>query len=200
MTPEQTHLIIYLAGRYSRRLELSSYRDQLTELGIRVTSRWLNGAHQLDDQGHPLGDDAERMFEDGSPLVDHWRPKFATDDFDDVLAADTLIAFTEEPRSGHSRGGRHVELGIALAAGKRIIVVGPRENVFCWLPQVAQFDTWPLLLAVLSSAGADPWRRDQRDMLGELAAVEQWQLGTDGRYYPLAYFQNGPEPEVGVGR
>ena len=127
---------VYLAARYSRRLELCGYRDFVAMLGHEVTSRWLNGNHQLDNQGVPITEDGERRFEEGDPSVDHLRAHFAAEDMADVLAAETLIAFTEEPRSGNSRGGRHVELGIALAAGKRVIVIGPRENVFCWLPQV----------------------------------------------------------------
>lgn len=139
-------MIIYLAARYTRRLELCGYREQLTGLGHKVTSRWLNGSHQIDSEGRPLGDTGELLFEAGAPEIDHFRWKFAQDDLEDILASETLIAFTEEPRSGHSRGGRHVELGIALGTGKRIIVAGPRENVFCWLPQIEHYDTWPDLL------------------------------------------------------
>ena len=116
---------IYLAARYSRRLELCGYRDELTALGHEVTSRWLGGSHQIDDKGVPIGDDGERRFEMGDPALAHWREHFATEDVADVLAAETLIAFTEEPRSGNSRGGRHVELGIAIAAGKHIVIAGP---------------------------------------------------------------------------
>jgi hypothetical protein len=134
---------IYLAARYSRRLELCGYRDELTALGCEVTSRWLNGSHQIDNQGVPIGDDGERRFEMGDPALAHWREHFATEDVADVLAADTLVAFTEQPRSGNSRGGRHVELGIALGTGRhRIVIAGPRENVFCWLPQVEWYPDW----------------------------------------------------------
>lgn len=132
-------MIVYLAARYTRRLELCAYRATLAEHGITVNSRWLNGSHQLDNEGRPLGDMGELMFEAGSPEVDHYRWKFAIDDRDDVLGADRLVAFTEQPRSGNSRGGRHVELGIALGAGIPVTVVGPRENVFCWLPEVEHF-------------------------------------------------------------
>lgn len=138
---------VYLAARYSRRLELCGYRSDLESRGIEVTSRWLNGSHQLDNEGRPLGDAGELLFEAGSPEVDHFRWKFATDDIEDVLAADTLIAFTEQPRTGNSRGGRHAELGIALGAGRSVIVIGPRENVFCWLPQVVWYPDWQRLLA-----------------------------------------------------
>lgn len=143
---------VYLAARYSRRLELCGYRDVLTGLGIDVPARWLNGSHQIDDVGNPIGEGGEALVEHvrteglspqaAAPL----REKFALDDFEDVLAADILIAFTEVPRTSNSRGGRHVELGIALGAGIPVVVIGPRENVFCHLPQVQHFETWEAFL------------------------------------------------------
>ena len=117
----------YLAARYSRRTELVAYRDDIESWGGVVTSRWLEGNHQISDGEEANPKDART---------------FAVEDRDDVLAADYVIAFTEEPRATNSRGGRHVELGIALGAGKRVIVVGPRENVFVWLPSVKHFDGW----------------------------------------------------------
>jgi hypothetical protein len=64
------------------------------------------------------------------------------------MAAEVVVAFTEGPGDveGRARGGRHVELGAALAAGKRVCVVGHRENVFCWLPIVEYFPTWSACL------------------------------------------------------
>jgi hypothetical protein len=136
----------YLAARYTRRLELCDYRDQLYQRGIDVPARWLNGGHQLDGKGRPITEQGELQFENGDPRVDHLRKRFARDDYDDVTNADVLIAFTEEPRgdaSGASRGGRHVELGIAIGQRKPVYIVGPRENIFCWLyPDVLQSDTW----------------------------------------------------------
>lgn len=41
-----------------------------------------------------------------------------------------------------SRGERHVEFGIALASGKKCVVIGPAENVFYCLEGVERFDTW----------------------------------------------------------
>jgi len=131
--------LVYLAARYSRREELLSYRAQLEAMGFTVTSRWLNGAHQVDNNGLQLGDDGERLVE---ACADPIAGDFATEDMADVAAAYTVVAFTEPPRSSASRGGRHVELGMALAWAKRVIVVGPRENVFCWLPYVEHFDEW----------------------------------------------------------
>jgi hypothetical protein len=59
-----------------------------------------------------------------------------------VNGADVVINFTEPPRSKANRGGRHVEYGIALAKGLRVIVVGYRENIFHWLPMVEFCETW----------------------------------------------------------
>lgn len=117
---------VYLAARYSRRLELCRYRDDLHAWGAEVTSRWLD----------------EDRFEMSDPAVAGRLERFATEVVADVLAADTLIAFTEEPRSENCRGGRHVELGIAIGAGKKIIIAGPRENVPCWLPQAEWHPDW----------------------------------------------------------
>lgn len=115
-----------------------------------------DGSHQLDNHGVPITDDGERRFEAGDRAVNHLREHFATEDVADVLAADTLVAFTEPPRASASRGGRHVELGLALAAGKHVVVIGPRENVFCWLPQIEHHATWHNYLTRLTRARG--WR------------------------------------------
>lgn len=138
---------IYLASRYQRREELCEYRAQLQQLGHEVQARWLDGKHQLSDKGIPIGDKGEALIEgvdDGSTQVANadLRAKFAADDWEDVTAAECVISFTEPPRSAANRGGRHVEYGIALAGGTRVIVVGHRENIFHWLPQVEFYETW----------------------------------------------------------
>jgi hypothetical protein len=138
---------IYLAARYSRREELCGYREELRDLGHDVQARWLDGKHQLTSRGQSIGEGGEAVVEgvaDGSSQVEDasLRGKFAKDDLDDVKAAELLVAFTEAPRSNSSRGGRHVEFGIALALGIRLITVGPRENIFHWLPVIEQFNTW----------------------------------------------------------
>jgi len=121
---------IYLASRYSRFPEMRGYRSELEKAGFEVTSRWINGNHQIDDAGLSIqAKEAERL-------------RFAQEDYDDLRAADVVISFTEAPRSSNSRGGRHVEHGMAVALGKRVIVVGHRENVFHCLPQVEFFPTW----------------------------------------------------------
>lgn len=121
---------IYLAARYSRREELNGYAEQLRAAGHEITSRWLLGNHQIDDQG--LSEEAKAEE----------RTRFAEEDYADLAGAGWCISFTEAPRSSNSRGGRHVEFGISLAMTKRCTVIGPRENVFHCLPQVYWYPDW----------------------------------------------------------
>jgi len=145
----------YLASRYSRRLELVEYRQRLIDLGHTVTARWLNGAHQISDSGQPIGPDGESLVEgdDGSAsdCAAALRELFAIEDVRDVMSADVLIAFTEQPRSGHTRGGRHVEMGMALGRGIEVWVCGPRENIFCWLAGIQHFERFEQISLKLES-------------------------------------------------
>lgn len=134
---------IYLAARYSRREELLGYKEQI-EAGTRhvVISRWLAGAHQWDPVAAAI--ESPEAADDIPPEA----VRFAQEDVEDVLSADLLIAFTEKPRANlASRGGRHVELGMALALDKAVFIVGPRENVFCTLPAVQHYPDWGTLVA-----------------------------------------------------
>lgn len=136
---------VYIAGRYSRRQEFCRYRRDLLLAGYQVQARWLDGNHQVGTFGTALGDNGEVLG--GEELS----AQFACEDFDDVTGCDICIAHTEVPRKpSTNRGGRHVELGIALALQKRVIVCGPRENVFCWHPRVeAVFPDWASVLEYL---------------------------------------------------
>lgn len=144
---------VYLAARYSRREELCTYREWLQTVGFTVTSRWLNGEHQISDSGLALGSSAEHAIEGDSDDAETvaLRKRFANEDWNDLKAADIVVAFTESPRTGPSRGGRHVELGAALAWGQDVLVVGYRENVFCCLDAVDFYETWDTASAALAA-------------------------------------------------
>jgi hypothetical protein len=117
----------HLAARYARRVELCGYRDRLLSIGDTVTSRWL---------------DFRKM--------PSWSYGIAREDCEDLMAADAVIIFTEIPNKVLATGGRHVEFGLALAQGKRVIVVGPRENVFHHLlPDSQIFATWNKAFATI---------------------------------------------------
>lgn len=132
---------LYLAARYGRREELAEYAGLLRRHGHVVTSRWLDGDHQSLDTNllHPANHDIAG--------------KFLREDLEDLLSADTIVAFTEPP-NGPSRGGRHVEFGVALARGLRLFVVGPRENLFYLAPGVRQYNSFDELQTELCPCGA----------------------------------------------
>ncbi|PKN20407.1 MAG: hypothetical protein CVU71_01045 [Deltaproteobacteria bacterium HGW-Deltaproteobacteria-6] len=125
---------IYLASRYIRIEEMRKVADTLRNVGHEITSRWINGNHQISDDGLS----AEAKEEE--------RSRFATEDYCDLTAADCCINFTEKPRSTNSRGGRHVEFGMAVQAGIRLIVVGPRENVFHYLPFIEWYPDFQIFM------------------------------------------------------
>ena len=128
---------VYLAAGYSRREELQGYERDLDEAGIISTSRWLR--HD-DTTPEAL---ATRAINESMPMSGQ---QFAEMDFQDVLAAHSLVFFTRPANEPISRGGSCVEFGMALAWGKRVMVCGPRQNVFCTLPQVLVLSTWPAVL------------------------------------------------------
>lgn len=130
---------IYLAGRYGRRAELTEFAKLLEGMGWEVTSRWLRGAHEMPEVASTDESFNTASNEDRAVMGE----RFAEEDYEDIEAADILIAFTEQPgrQKGRARGGRHVELGVALErfrAGSMHapVVVGYRENVFCCLPDI----------------------------------------------------------------
>jgi len=129
---------IYLAGSFSRCEELNGYADELRSLGHIVDCRWLEGFHQV----HPGAWKVENS-EEMPPEAE----RFAIDDLKDLYASDIVVSFTG---TGAHRGGRHVEFGMGVAWGKRMIVVGKRENVFHCLPVVEFFEDWPSCLRALA--------------------------------------------------
>ena len=141
---------IYLCGRYGRRVELAGCAEELRADGHEVTSRWLDGSQELDRADAAGEVDVLSLT---TSAMSCWS---------DVRRAEVLVAFTEELAAGFCRGGRHVELGIAIERGLGIIVVGPRENCFCYHPRVEQFDAWPLARAFLHRWTESPHERLQR--------------------------------------
>ncbi len=117
----------YLAAQYARRDELREHKTILEPLGIEVTSRWL-------EEQEPLN---SHMGE----KPDAWYVETATIDLEDVDRADAVIFFSENPRIGVPRGGRHVEFGYALGTNKVVYVIGPKENVFHYIERVYHFET-----------------------------------------------------------
>ena len=131
---------VYLAARYSKNAEMREFAAYLLAGGYatEITSRWISGSHEIGD--HP---------------TDEARRRLAQEDLDDLKAADVVIAFSEVPRTmNNARGGRHVEFGLAIALGKRIIVVGPKENVFHYLPGISHVESGMKAAHLMALVGA----------------------------------------------
>jgi hypothetical protein len=139
---------VYLAARYDRREEMVEYARIINQIdNYVVAAKWLSGAHQVAPNGLCLGDDGVALVECkdigiASEENAALREKFALDDWNDVIMCDIMMNFTEPPDSTSTRGGRHVEFGMALVLNKRPIVVGYKENIFHWLPQIEFYPTW----------------------------------------------------------
>jgi hypothetical protein len=123
---------LYLAAQFERQQEIKAYAEQLAKLGYTITSSWLH--EEASDALIPL--DSEKAA------------RYAQNDIDDVKAAEGMVAFTP---LGHSRGGMHVEFGMAIAWDKELIVVGPKPTLFHHMRRVRSFATWPEALKFLSN-------------------------------------------------
>ena len=123
---------IHLAARHERRWEMLRVASRLERAGHEVTSRWIQGGGGEDPAITP-----------------------AVEDLIDLGHADCLVSFTDDPNAivaGAARGERHVVFGIALAAGKRVCIVSPRENIFHHLFAVERYATVAELVMGLKSA------------------------------------------------
>lgn len=130
---------IYLAARFGRKALMCAYREQLQALGHTVVSRWLDGPDEnaMDWQKADGGVGAEVAV------------MCAAIDACDIEACDLFVLFTDGKLT-FSRGGRHVEFGYALANDKTVVVVGERENIFHYLPEVLWYPGFNGLTEALS--------------------------------------------------
>lgn len=120
---------VYLAGRFSTRNRLFNLGKCLESYGHVIVSRW---SLPTSDHVKPVG-----LSEQASNAE---RTRFAIEDIDDIDQCDWVVSLMEEPRN-NSRGGRHVEFGYALALGKKLTIIGPRETVFHHLDEVEHFQS-----------------------------------------------------------
>lgn len=128
---------LYLAGRFSRGRELKGYANELAAIGHDVTARWLTRHRDL-------------HYRDliGCSAVIEQADTHAREDLEDVAYAEVFIQFTDAGPA-HGRGGKHVELGYALALNIPCWIVGPRENLFHHLAKLRHFNTWGEAVQVL---------------------------------------------------
>lgn len=130
----------YLASRYSRHPEMQEHAKVLEEAGQETVCRWIHGSHDMQEDAHGNDD----------------RARFAIEDMEDLTMTDGVISFTEppvalKPVKTPSKGGRHVEFGLGIALNKRMVVIGPREHVFHFLPHVEVYDCLEEFLSQLET-------------------------------------------------
>jgi nucleoside 2-deoxyribosyltransferase len=126
----------YIAAPYSWRERIKEFIGELEDLGIESTTSWVNETVSIAA---------------GSSLSDEERNRhFAEIDIQDIDRADVVVVFTIDPLGPPKpRGGRHWETGYAYGKGKEIVVVGPPENLFHFLPEVKVFSSQKLTKAYL---------------------------------------------------
>lgn len=129
---------VYLAARFSQKNEIAKLAEELRAAGVEVTSRWLN-------EKAPANSTMDQYS-------DEYLRETAAIDLEDIDAADALVLFTVNPKEPTVRGGRHTEFGYAMGRGLGLMIVGPRENIFHYLPAVVQRDTWEEAKDVLLTA------------------------------------------------
>jgi hypothetical protein len=141
----------YFAARYGRHAELRQYRTEMLAAipGTVITSRWID-CHDGELEASYTPD-----YLNANP-DECW--KYGQHDLEDLADSDAIVSFTGD--GGGGKGGRHVEHGIAIAyvdnhpwclrEGEelfRLIVVGPRENIFHCHPHTEAYPSWAEFLA-----------------------------------------------------
>jgi len=115
---------------------LREYKEQLEARGVSVVGRWPHIPSHAPTSEITEYTEAELLT-------------VATTDYADVLAADTIVVFTDPLNSRWPRGSHWVEWGIGLGRGAECIVCGPKENFFCHLPHIKVFSDWSKTKAYL---------------------------------------------------
>lgn len=103
---------LYVAAPWVRKADAIEQSQAFIEAGHEVISRWFH--HE-----GPAGDPTGALMD-----PDEIRRQVA-EDIEDVRRCDVLVVLNLQKSEGKA-----VETGLAIAAGKPIISVGPRSNVF----------------------------------------------------------------------
>lgn len=125
---------VYVAGMFSMKEYCKKQAAILSSHGFVVTSRWIYETvpHNVTMKNLP----------------DEYHKETAAADIEDIKHAEYFVQFVptdtelvDTPVRFAARGGRHWEMGYAYALGKKIIVIGPKENIFHYLPGVIHLPT-----------------------------------------------------------
>jgi uncharacterized protein YuzB (UPF0349 family) len=116
---------IYIAAKFSKLEEMRENANQLARMGHVCTSSWLK-----EDPSNDVLDDNDVK----------WKGVAETDLYD-LVNSEAIMIFTEDAEHEFKRGGKMVEFGFALGYGLRLIVIGPRQNIFMYLDEVEVYET-----------------------------------------------------------
>jgi len=94
--------------------------DALRSAGVNVISSW-HGKAFLPTETHTEQERREIAIEDASEVMD----------------CDALVLVAGKEKYS---GGKFVEAGIAIGLGKRVVVLGRRENMLLWHPLVTSVE------------------------------------------------------------
>jgi hypothetical protein len=156
---------VYIASFFADKDRVRERSKELIDAGMQVTARWYD---EKADKNSTLRDFSHEYFRETGVF-----------DVEDVIDANVLILTVPTPEQCMkltveqlSRGGRHFESGLQYglmmsewlehseirSSRRRLILLGPRENVFHFLdgigiakkfPKIEQYDTWEEVVKVL---------------------------------------------------
>lgn len=117
---------VYIASAFNTIATIRQYRDELKAIGIDCTSTW---ADETADPNIQMTDKS---------LTDSFLLFTAITDIKDIDRSDAVVLITQEPTKPFVRGGRMHEFGYAMGREKKLIICGPKENIFHYLPSVTE--------------------------------------------------------------
>lgn len=112
-------IVYYIASKSQS--QAKELRTKIEQRGRVVNASWID----------------QKDFGNGPPYDDALRAYYATIDLTEARTCDQLILISENGKS--SKGGRHVETGVALALEKPVHLIGEKENIFHWHPLVRTY-------------------------------------------------------------
>lgn len=117
---------LYLAAKFTAKDRIKRLRETIhTNKWGQVVGTWLD--------------------EEKDSSSERTRRRYAIRDYTEVCGSDILILDTFDESA---TGGREVEYGIAMAAGKRVWLVGPPRNIFhAWADR--KFKSWGQVMIAL---------------------------------------------------
>lgn len=117
---------IYLASAFLRRSEIARDATLLRRDGLTIVSTWHDAPHDITPE-------AELTYQQ--------RARLAQRDRDDLEQAAVLVLYGDPPGEYAGNGGKHVEFGYALALDLHIVIIGHRESIYAYLPNVVFCET-----------------------------------------------------------